>query len=199
MIDFVKDIDGNEYPVRRFGNQIWMTANLKVRHFRNGDPIPECRDSIAYSLAGQKGNPAWCYYDNLQENGDIYGSLYNWFAAHDVRGVAPDGWRIPTEDDWSLLELNLKDKSITDEIRDNKIPSEITGKLSSDFNPLPGGSRGINGAFGGLGINCYWWSFISNPPELSWGRKVSQSYDAFEKIDSFQRFGFSIRCIKDVV
>ncbi|MHA7865853.1 FISUMP domain-containing protein, partial [Flagellimonas marinaquae] len=101
---FVTDIDGNKYPIIRIGSQLWTGTNLRVTHFLNGDPIEECRDAEAYALAGQKGEPAWCYYDNKIENGEIYGALYNWFAAHDPRGIAPEGWRIPTEEDWAVLE-----------------------------------------------------------------------------------------------
>ena len=200
MKKIIKDIDGNEYPICRFGDQIWMAANLKVRHFRNGDPIQECSDSQAYSLAGQKGQPAWCYYNNQEENGKIYGALYNWFAAHDPRGIAPEGWRIPTEKDWAALEsysqLNPQPSSL---LKDPSYWGMKELRQTNSFNALPGGSRGINGAFGGLGVNGYWWSYISNPPELSWGRKITKTHNKLEQIDSFQRFGFSIRCIKETL
>lgn len=194
----VKDYDGNSYPVVHLGGQLWMGANLNVHHFSNGDPIPECCDVVDYAMAGQKGEPARCYYDNLTENGSLYGSLYNWFAAHDPRGIAPKGWRLPTEKDWSVLEAYCKEQRLDARFLKNKSSWGIAEAAEAvGFNALPGGSRGINGAFGGLGINGYWWSYLPSPPTLSWGRKINKFHEGVEPIDSFQRFGFSIRCVKD--
>ena len=43
-LEYVTDIDGNVYPTKRIGNQLWMAENLRVTHYRNGDPIAEVSD-----------------------------------------------------------------------------------------------------------------------------------------------------------
>src|SRR5690349_7105350 len=86
-----------EYPSVKIGNQVWMLENLDVDHFRNGDEIPHASSVEAWVEAGKQGKPAWCYYDNKEENGTRYGKLYNWFAAADPRGLAPEGWRVATD------------------------------------------------------------------------------------------------------
>ena len=68
-------------------NQIWQTENLNVDRFRNGDLIPHVESAEEWKKAGNKGQPAWCYYDNDPENGKIYGKLYNWYAVNDRRGI----------------------------------------------------------------------------------------------------------------
>jgi len=89
------------------GTQVWMTKNLDVATFRNGDPIPEAKTSDEWLEAGENEQPAWCYYDNDPANGEKYGKLYNWYAVNDSRGLAPDGYHIPSEAEWTILIIYL--------------------------------------------------------------------------------------------
>ncbi len=86
------------------GNQTWMAENLNVSTFRNGDIIPEAKTAGEWERAGSESKPAWCYYNNDPENGKKYGKLYNGFAVNDPRGLAPEGWHIPSEEEWNNLE-----------------------------------------------------------------------------------------------
>jgi len=99
----VTDIDGNIYKTIRIGNQEWMTENLKVTHYRNGDPLPNLKNNSDWVSAC---NGAWCLYNN-ESNSDIYGKLYNWYAVNDSRGLAPEGWHVPTDDEIKELEMYL--------------------------------------------------------------------------------------------
>ena len=85
------------------GNQVWMTKNLNVDKFRNGDVIPEAKSEEEWKKAGEEGKPAWCYYENDPANGAKYGKLYNWYAVNDLRGLAPEGYHVPTNDEWTVL------------------------------------------------------------------------------------------------
>jgi len=80
-----------KYESIKIGNQEWMTRNLDVDRFRNGDLIPHVKLDVEWEETRRKGQPAWCYYDNDPENGKKYGKLYNWCAVNDPRGLAPDG------------------------------------------------------------------------------------------------------------
>ena len=71
-----------------------MTKNLNVTHYRNGDPIPEIRDSLDWI---NTSNGAWCHNKNEPTYGPIYGKLYNWFTIADIRGLTPTGWHVPTQ------------------------------------------------------------------------------------------------------
>ena len=92
-----------QYDSVRIGNQEWMTRNLDVDRFRNGDFIPHVELYEEWEKVGENGQPAWCYYKNSPENGKKYGKLYNWFAVNDPRGLAPEGWHVPTYEEWSIL------------------------------------------------------------------------------------------------
>ncbi|MCF7815049.1 MAG: fibrobacter succinogenes major paralogous domain-containing protein, partial [Candidatus Cloacimonetes bacterium] len=100
----VTDIDGNVYQTLVLGDQEWMAENLKVTHYRNGDPIPNVTTNSTW--AGLSTN-AYCYYDNDPANGDTYGALYNWYAVDDARGLAPEGWHVPTDAEIMELEMYL--------------------------------------------------------------------------------------------
>ena len=105
------------------GNQEWMKKNLDVSMYRNGDLIPEVKDKQEWI---NLTTGAWCYYNNDSQNGKLYGKLYNWYAVNDSRGLAPEGFHVPTID-----ELNI----ITDLTEQSK------------FNGLSGGCRTFNGDF----------------------------------------------------
>ena len=87
----------------KIGNQIWTSRNLDVSSFSNGDPIPEAKTEEEWRAASSNQTPAWCYLENNPANGKKYGKLYNWYAVHDPRGLAPKGWHIPNNEEWSIL------------------------------------------------------------------------------------------------
>jgi len=87
----------------KIGNQEWSTINLDTDKFKNGDPIPEIQNMDEWIQASKNKQPAFCYYDNNSANGELYGKLYNWYAVTDPRGLAPEGFRIPTKIDLEEL------------------------------------------------------------------------------------------------
>ncbi len=89
------------------GNQTWTTKNLDVATFRNGDLIPQAKTNEEWIAAGENKQPAWCYYENNAANGTKYGKLYNWYAVVDTRGLAPAGYHIPTDEEWTVLSTFL--------------------------------------------------------------------------------------------
>ncbi len=117
------------------GTQEWMVKNLDVTTFRNGDPITEVTKDLDWKKAGDSKQPAWCYYNNSAGNNDVYGKMYNWWAVSDPRGLAPAGWRIPTDEDYKkLIEFYLKDKKVA-------YAALVNGGISG-FNAMMGGWRG---------------------------------------------------------
>src|ERR1043165_1390179 len=90
----------------QIGTQTWSTKNLDVSKFRNGDAITEAKTAAEWMAAAEQRKPAWCYYNNDASNGKKYGKLYNWFAVSDPRGLAPDGWHVPSDAEWITLTGN---------------------------------------------------------------------------------------------
>jgi len=115
----------------KIGSQIWATKNLDVSFFRNGDPIPLAKTQAEWEAAGKSGKPAWCYYGGNADMGDKYGKLYNWFAVNDVRGIAPKGWHIPTDSEWTILTKYLGgEKSCGNKMKDSTGWSPYIGEIT---------------------------------------------------------------------
>ena len=96
----------NKGPIKgvAIGSQVWMSTNLNVSTYRNGDVIPQVQDQVTWN---NLTTGAWCYYENNAANGTKYGKLYNWYAVNDARGLAPAGWHIPTDGEWTVLSTYL--------------------------------------------------------------------------------------------
>lgn len=97
----------NDIKSVKIGTQTWMTENLNVDRFRNGDLISEAQTDEEWKKAGESEQPAWCYYNKDPKNGEKYGKLYNWYAVNDPRGLAPDGWHIASDREWGIVRSEL--------------------------------------------------------------------------------------------
>lgn len=93
----------SNFSTIKIGNQTWMSENLNVTKFRNGDIILEAQTDELWIKAAEQKVAAWCYYDN----DPTQTKLYNWYAVNDPRGLAPEGYHIPDEDDWNTLVNHL--------------------------------------------------------------------------------------------
>ena len=185
----------------KIGDQTWATTNLNVSRFRNGDEIPEAKTSKEWDKAGADGKPAWCYYDNDSANGKKYGKLYNWYAVTDVRDLAPKGWHVPTDAEWTILTDNLGGE----EVAGTKIKSKSgwiengNGTNTSGFAGLPGGYRTDDEEFDfiGIGKSNGWWSSTESSATKAWHRGLIYILGSVGRNDNNKCMGYSVRCVKD--
>ena len=196
----IKDIDGNIYQSRKIGNQIWMIENLKVTRYRDGYPIQQSSSSLDWATTNLG---AYCWYKNLIRNKNDYGALYNWQAVNSTRNLAPEGWHIPTKEDWEQLAEflngarlaggNLKEIGYTHWIAPNTKAMDGHG-----FKALPGGGIGTDGAFHHISREAFFWTKTYNNTSQN-AEYVHMSYNHGELLFSRcgKNYGFSIRCIKD--
>jgi uncharacterized protein (TIGR02145 family) len=181
------------------GNQLWSTKNLNVDKFRNGDIITQAKTVEEWKAADSLKIPAWCYYNNDSKNGNNnFGKLYNWHAVNDQRGLAPEGYSIPTLDDWTSLAIQLKN-NVGKQLKSDKY-FHGTGDNSSGFDALPGGKRVTRGRFDHLNNVGYWWS--STESGENFAKLVYLSYTNDKLIspnigeEMLKGLGVSVRCIK---
>jgi uncharacterized protein (TIGR02145 family) len=195
----VMDPDGNIYPAIRIGVQEWTTENLNTSSFRNGDRIPEVRTEEEWIIAGREGKPAWCYYDNHETNGKSYGKLYNYYAVIDPRGLAPEGWHIPSDQEWTELEEYLGGETLAGK----KLKAgegwynNFNGNNKTKFSAFPGGNRSSQGIFDFLGIGGFWWSSTESLTGDAWLRYLFYGDDEIHKYYASKIKGLSVRCVKD--
>jgi len=194
ILSFLTDIDGNVYKTVKIGNQVWMAENLRVKHYRNGDAIPNTIDSAAWV---QTNSGAYCFYNNDSRNDEIYGLLYNGFAVNDGRKVAPEGWHIPSDAEWKQLEIYLgMSVEDADKVEDVGQTRGIDGATNeTGFTALPSGSRGSGafmGEFDGLGTKAIFWA-----ADERWMRELRYNQATIIRDVRDWRSGYSIRCVKD--
>ncbi|HEY5369565.1 MAG TPA: fibrobacter succinogenes major paralogous domain-containing protein [Hanamia sp.] len=205
----VTDIDGHQYKTVKIGTQVWMAENLNVSHFRNGDLIPEAKDNAAWVKIFKTGKPAWCNYNNDAGYGQKYGKLYNLNAVKDRRSLAPKGWHIPTDADWSILANHLggwrlagKKMKTTYGWTKTKLGADVSiGTNESGFAALPTGDRDVDGKFdnheeSGMQL-ATWWSSSLRDHGLTFS--VVSAAGKFEgnQTEGNEGEGYYIRCVKD--
>lgn len=183
----------------KIGGQTWATANLTVTHFRNGEPLPYAMTTEAWEKAGDNGRPAWCYYNNDSANGKKYGKLYNWYAVHDKRGLAPSGWHVPADTEWAKLIDYLGGESVAGtKMKSTKGWNENgNGTNASGFAALPGGYRFKNGVFNAIGYFGSWWSSAESYTYSAWFRSIRYDDGGIYRNNYGKQDGFSVRCIRD--
>jgi uncharacterized protein (TIGR02145 family) len=181
-----KDIDNNHYGLKRFNNQTWMLNNLNVSRFRNGDPIMEARTDTEWINAYNNRVPAWCYYNNDPEY-RLFGKLYNIHAVMDYRGLAPEKFHIPNDNEWDMLVNYVGDQSTA---------GEKLG-MSSDFNAYLTGIRGKKGVFEFMNMVSIFWTSTHSTREKAWIRVFYFSNKFIGRNDNSEYLGAYIRCVKD--
>ncbi len=192
------DIDGKSYPVVKIGTMLWTGENLDVSHYRNGDTIPEIRDPSVWSTLR---TGAWCYNENKAENGKTYGKLYNWYAVNDPRGLAPKGWHVATDSEWSELVLQLGGSEEAGGAMKATVhwkePNEGANN-NSGFAALPAGARrDSDGKFMVPGEFNRLWSSTELITKTV-GVSALGYFDAvLRKGKAGKNNGFSVRCVKD--
>ncbi len=194
----VTDIDGNSYQTVKIGTQWWMVENLRVTHYRNGDPIPNIPGADDW-MTLQSG--ALCYYDNDQDTSAVYGALYNWYALIDNRSIAPRGWHVPTEEEWNTLVNLLGDETNAGgSLKESGTvhwQSPNTGASNeSGFTGLPGGIRDFDSGFFHIGKMGYFWFKESNSNNPV-AKILSYDNNGVTQEGGEPKCGFSVRLIRD--
>jgi len=219
----VTDINGNIYNTAKYGKQIWMTENLKVTNYNNGEPLHHSKKSQDWYL---DSIGSYCNYNNSENYGEICGRLYNWvticqpFSRSREFGICPDGWHIPTREDWEELMDYFYGIGKIIGLNDILPPEVRTGdeiweqKDQSLFTVFPSGFRNRQGEFLGINDVAFLWTSTDSDNTNFDKRLDSRQYRPFPrpkvhviKIDfnamgvyeetHLSDYGCSVRCIKD--
>ncbi len=230
----VTDIDGNEYATVIIGNQEWTAENLRVTRYNNEDDIPT---GLSDEDWGNTTDGAYAIYDYNHFNADginspeemvaAYGKLYNFYAVDDERGLCPEGWHVPSDDDWTQLVNyvvaqgfpNISNASPI--VAGNalkscrQVDSPLGGCNTSEhprwewtskhhgfdefgFSALPGGSRYSSGSYGNIGQTGDWWESLESSSSFVSSRFMLSNYGDMGRFRSFRGYGHSVRCLRDI-
>jgi uncharacterized protein (TIGR02145 family) len=197
--DPATDIEGNTYKTVRIGDQVWMAENLLTTRLSDGTEIPEVTDAVSWN---ELTTPGRCWYDNdATANKETYGALYNYHSVNSGK-LCPDGWHIPTRDEWEQLRDFLGDtltgggKLKEEGTLHWKTPN--TGAINSlGFNALPSGIRYFEGSFSSVTFFTSFWSSTEADNNKAWYLSLYYS-DAVAFMNRISKNdGFSVRCIKN--
>lgn len=167
------------YQVVEIGSQCWMAENLN------------------YDIDG-----SW-YYNNSKTNGDKHGRLYTFEVA---KTACPSGWRLPTDNDFKILESYLgmerldldktgwRADSVGSLLKSNK---SWDGNNEKDFNALPSGGREESGSFSGLEQGVSFWTSTESG-NFVWIRNLFSNRSGINRILFPKENAVSIRCIRDL-
>ena len=201
-----------DYDIVNICGTKWVTNELDVVTYRNGDPIPQVTDGATWTSLT---TGAWCWYNNDPVNA-AYGRLYNWYAVNDSRGLAPYGYRIATDTDWANLALCLDPSSNTSAYGGN-VSEIVGGKLkttgltywnspntdavnSIGFNAKGSGIRKkLAGAFDLIGDNNYIWTSTQDVSASNKGYHYIMYYNgaSLARVSAEKMLGMTVRFIKE--
>jgi uncharacterized protein (TIGR02145 family) len=195
------DLQGNCSSVlTTICDQDWMVKNLDVTTYRNGDPIPQVADPTTWASLT---TGAWCYYNNDPANGPIYGKLYNGYAVNDPRGLAPTGWHVPSDAEWTTLSTCLGGNAVAggkmkETGNSHWIDPNIGATNNSGFTALPSGYRDFVGPSYFIGLSGIWWSTSEyfSTGDL-WMRYIWNNDGGLYAANFNKLIGISIRCLRD--
>lgn len=185
------DIQGNIYTTIKIGEQIWMQQNLRVSVDPDSTPI------TSYIYAG------------VEEFAATYGRLYTWDAAMNgstaekAQGICPDGWHIPSDEEWKILEMYLgmtrAEADLSNVWRGEGVGAKLRPGGGSGYDVLYSGRRSSSGGYSLLRWYEYMWTSTESG-SYAW-RRCLDSIPSVTTIGRFNTFpksyGFSVRCIKD--
>ena len=186
--------DGIVYKTTTIGGQVWMAENL------NYFDIEGAPSSIKND---------WCYWDK-PENCESAGRLYTWTVA---KRVCPEGWRLPTNEDWTALLTAVGADTLNPiawtgaNVLKSKSGWENSGSGTDDFGftALPAGKAFFNDLQSGFtnhGCSSYMWSATEADPSaggdtLAFSVELNCSNE-LAIVNTVKKYsGFSIRCVKE--
>ena len=209
------DIDGNTYHTVQIGTQVWMSENLKVTHYRDGQAIPLVTGHNEW--VGLTSG-AYCEYNNSAAFADIYGKLYNFYALLDPRNLAPPGWHVPTDADWKILEGNVDSRYSVGNVAwegagergydaGGKLKSKsnhwsspnIGANDTSGFSALPAGVRDpVDGSYKSVNLGAFFGTASAAAGENQmWYRDLWYENSFVERLTTVKSAGGSVRLVKD--
>lgn len=192
--------DGKTYKTIIIGTQEWMAENLRETQYRNGSTIPNVTDN---SIWTGLSTGARCAYDNNETTADTYGYLYNWFAVDDTHNIAPPGWHVPTDAEFTILTDYLGGVTVAGgklkEAGTAHWISPNTGATDEvHFTGLPAGYRDqTDGTYRYLGQMTYYWSATLQFSTNAYTRRLDVGSTMCPGYTFNKKLGYSVRLIKD--
>jgi uncharacterized protein (TIGR02145 family) len=203
-----KDVEGTVYKSVYIGNQLWQAENLRTTKFNDGTPIPVVENQSTWfkNFSSTTAVPMVSVYNNDLTLKQQQGVLYNWYVLDSLsngnKNICPQGWHVPTDNDWKLLEEYLGGpERAGGKMKEtgslNWVNPNTAATNESLFSALPSGYRMYSGSFVNKGSNGFYWTSSENNGSNAYFRYLQNESARIVKNSIHKASGLSIRCVKD--
>jgi uncharacterized protein (TIGR02145 family) len=195
-----KDGNGNVYDTVTIGTQTWMKENLRATKYNDGTPIPLVSGNDAWKA---QTTPAYCFMNNDTANAKPYGALYNWYVVNSSKNVCPEGWHVPSKEEWETLTEYLGGYEVAGgkmKITSTEYWEEPNygADNSSGFSAYPSGFREVyKGTFLALRQSTDIWSSTNYGYDMGIDLSLDAENSRTFITASYRNMGYSIRCLKN--
>jgi len=203
-------MDGYTYDVVQIGDQCWFAENLRTTVYENGDSIPNVEPQDEWLSLEQTETGAWASPYGDPANQAVHGLQYNFYAVRDGRDLCPEGWVVPSDEDWGALELYMgipEAEVYTSGFRGVNQGSQLKaspehpnapwdGIDSLGMTMLASGHRTGSGGWHGPGLGLYW---ASDPWSTVYGtyRSLYTGNPEIRRASTENFASGSIRCVQE--
>ena len=202
-LPIITDAEGNEYTTIQIGKQCWMGQNLKTTKLNNLNPIATGLNNTDWSSTGEAAYSVYPHQfvsgiDSEQEITEKFGLLYNWFAVN-TENICPEGWYVPDNNDWQILEKYLG-INISYKLSDTANQYWESVNYATDlagFSARGAGERNSNGEYSGIKTMANFWTSDYCGINSAISRNINLGVHDFDSnISNSKNKAYSVRCIR---
>ena len=140
-------------------------------------------------------------YEDEPANAETYGNLYNWYTVDDARGVCPEGWHAPSDEEWSVLTSYLGSEpggKLKEAGYDHWNYPNVGATNETGFTAIPGGTRNYySGDYRIMGNTGIFWSSTAYNNDIAWTLSLYWDSSDTYRMSLNKPYGLSLRCIMD--
>lgn len=199
----VSDAFGNTYPTVRLGGQCWMAKNLNAgtAKFNNQTLSTSTVEKYCYGATNSNADPF--------NNCPIHGGLYTWAAVMQghvstdsvpsgVQGVCPQGWHVPSDEEWKILEyeIGIPNPDLID-FRGTTQGTQLKDGGTANFNGLMSGKREYTSEYKNMDTFTYYWTSTKSSVTGAWLRSLWITSPYVGRFANNNTIAASVRCVKD--
>ncbi len=199
----VSDAFGNTYPTVRIGAQCWMAQNLNAGTAKLNNQVLSTTavEKYCYGATNTNADP----FGNCA----IHGGLYTWAAVMQgdsssnavpsgVQGVCPQGWHVPSDQEWKVLEYEM-DLGNPDLIgyRGTTQGTQLKTGGTANFNGIMSGKRDYTNEYKNMDTYVYYWTTTQSSSTGAWLRSLWNTSPLLGRFANNKANAVSVRCLKD--
>ena len=197
---YMYDIENNKYPTVFINGQEWMAEGLRTSKYNDGTSILLIENLHNWP---QESTGVYANYNNTPARSVRAGAFYNFQAVNSGK-LCPQGWRVPTAQDFNNLSDHLGGNAVAGGLlkRANTSmwnPPNRDATNETGFSAVGGGIvyHEIIGNFGSRGVISVLWSSTEHDADRAYYRLLHFNDGHFVSKRGKKTHGMCVRCVRD--